>query len=76
MRRDDLLTLLVDGTRGSASVGLRDVWTQVGKTPQVGPEALDQLLPFIALYPHQNVWANLRISWANLTPFSLDARMK
>ena len=28
VRRDDLLTLQVDGTRGSAVAGLRDCWTQ------------------------------------------------
>ena len=28
VRRDDLLTLQVDGTKGSAVAGLRDVWTQ------------------------------------------------
>jgi len=28
VRRDDLLTLQVDGTKGSAVVGLRDVWVQ------------------------------------------------
>ena len=35
VRRDDLLTLHVDGTRGSAVVGLRDCWTQhYGNTPK------------------------------------------
>ncbi len=35
VRRDDLLTMQVDGTRGSAIVGLRDVWTQhYGNTPR------------------------------------------
>ena len=35
VRRDDLLTLQVDGTKGSAIVGLRDVWTQhYGNTPR------------------------------------------
>jgi predicted dehydrogenase len=28
VRRDDLLTLQVDGTKGSAVAGLRDCWTQ------------------------------------------------
>lgn len=33
-RRDDLLTVQVDGTKGSAVVGLREVWTQsYGATP-------------------------------------------
>ncbi|MEM9280205.1 MAG: Gfo/Idh/MocA family oxidoreductase [Verrucomicrobiota bacterium] len=35
VRRDDLFTMQVDGTRGSAVVGLRDVWTQhYGNTPR------------------------------------------
>jgi predicted dehydrogenase len=35
VRRDDLLTLQVDGTRGSAVAGLRDVWVQsAGMTPK------------------------------------------
>jgi len=35
VRRDDLLTLQVDGTRGSAVAGLRDCWTQsYGETPR------------------------------------------
>ncbi len=35
VRRDDLLTMQVDGTKGSAVVGLRDCWTQhYGNTPR------------------------------------------
>ncbi|MEY2935239.1 MAG: hypothetical protein RL033_5988 [Pseudomonadota bacterium] len=35
VRRDDLLTLHVDGTHGSAVAGLRDCWTQhYGNTPR------------------------------------------
>jgi len=35
VRRDDLLTLQVDGTRGSAVAGLRECWTQhYGNTPK------------------------------------------
>jgi predicted dehydrogenase len=35
VRRDDLLTLQVDGTRGSAVAGLRDCWTQsAARTPR------------------------------------------
>jgi predicted dehydrogenase len=35
VRRDDLLTMQVDGTKGSAIVGLRDVWIQhYGNTPR------------------------------------------
>jgi predicted dehydrogenase len=35
VRRDDLLTLQVDGTHGSAMAGLRDCWTQhYGNTPR------------------------------------------
>jgi predicted dehydrogenase len=32
VRRDDLLTLQVDGTKGSAVAGLRDCWTQPAET--------------------------------------------
>lgn len=36
VRRDDLLTIQVDGTKGSALAGLRDVWTQSAEqTPRV-----------------------------------------
>ena len=36
VRRDDLLTLQVDGTKGSAVVGLRQCWTQnAERTPKV-----------------------------------------
>jgi predicted dehydrogenase len=35
VRRDDLLTLQIDGTKGSAVAGLRDCWTQsAGDTPK------------------------------------------
>ncbi|MDA0984622.1 MAG: Gfo/Idh/MocA family oxidoreductase [Bacteroidetes bacterium] len=35
VRRDDLLTMQVDGIKGSALVGLRDCWTQTyGNTPK------------------------------------------
>lgn len=35
VRRDDLLTMQVDGTKGSAVIGLRDCWTQhYGNTPR------------------------------------------
>jgi predicted dehydrogenase len=35
VRRDDLLTLQVDGTKGSAVAGLRECWTQAyGNTPK------------------------------------------
>jgi predicted dehydrogenase len=35
VRRDDLLTMQVDGSKGSAVVGLRDVWIQhYGNTPR------------------------------------------
>jgi predicted dehydrogenase len=35
VRRDDLLTLHIDGTKGSAVAGLRECWTQhYGNTPK------------------------------------------
>lgn len=40
VRRDDLLTLQVDGTKGSAVAGLRECWTQsYGNTPQTSLES-------------------------------------
>ena len=40
VRRDDLLTLQVDGTKGSAVAGLRDCWIQpYGATPRPGLES-------------------------------------
>ena len=53
VRRDDLLTLQVDGTRGSAVAGLRRCWTQPsGVTPRPvwNPDA-DQPLNFFADWP-------------------------
>ena len=44
VRRDDLLTLQVDGTKGSAVAGLRDCWVQpYGATPRPfwNPDAAD-----------------------------------
>lgn len=48
VRRDDLLTLQVDGTRGSAVAGLRECWTQAyGNTPKpVWNPDIPQPIPF------------------------------
>ena len=46
VRRDDLLTLQVDGTKGSAVAGLRDCWTQRAETtprPVWNPDLPDPL---------------------------------
>jgi predicted dehydrogenase len=48
VRRDDLLTLQVDGTKGSAVAGLRDCWTQRAETtprPVWNPD-IDQPIKF------------------------------
>jgi predicted dehydrogenase len=48
VRRDDLLTLQVDGTKGSAVAGLRDCWTQRAETtprPVWNPD-IDQPIDF------------------------------
>ena len=37
VRRDDLLTVQVDGTHGSAVAGLRDCWVQHAATPRAPP---------------------------------------
>ena len=39
VRRDDLLTLQVDGTKGSAVAGLRDCWIQPAERPR-GPSGI------------------------------------
>ena len=48
VRRDDLLTIHVDGTKGSAVAGLRDCWTQhYGNTPRpVWNPDIDQPIKF------------------------------
>ncbi|MDR0901896.1 MAG: Gfo/Idh/MocA family oxidoreductase [Opitutaceae bacterium] len=48
VRRDDLLTLQVDGTKGSAIAGLRDCWTQRAEaTPRpVWNPDVPQTIPF------------------------------
>ena len=50
VRRDDLLTLQVDGTAGSAVAGLRDCWTQsAAETPRaVWNPDIPQPLDFFA----------------------------
>jgi predicted dehydrogenase len=50
VRRDDLLTVQVDGTRGSAVAGLRDCWIQpYGATPRpVWNPDIDNPLSFFA----------------------------
>ncbi|MEZ5965990.1 MAG: Gfo/Idh/MocA family oxidoreductase [Planctomycetota bacterium] len=50
VRRDDLLTLQVDGTHGSAVAGLRDCWVQpLGATPKpVWNPDLPQSIDFLA----------------------------
>ena len=48
VRRDDLLTIQVDGTKGSAVAGLRECYTQhYGNTPKpVWNPDIDQTIPF------------------------------
>jgi predicted dehydrogenase len=49
VRRDDLLTLHVDGTKGSAVAGLRECWTQRAETtprPTWNPD-IDQPIKFL-----------------------------
>ena len=48
VRRDDLLTVQVDGTEGSAVAGLRECWTQhYGNTPRpVWNPDIEQPIPF------------------------------
>ena len=63
VRRDDLLTLQVDGTHGSAVAGLRDCWTQhYGNTPKpVWNPDIDQPIKFFdgwAKLPEQETYDN------------------
>jgi predicted dehydrogenase len=69
VRRDDLLTLQVDGTKGSAVAGLRDCWIQhYGNTPKPtwNPD-IDQPIKFFEGWakvpeqePHDNAF---KIQW-------------
>ncbi len=69
VRRDDLLTMQVDGTKGSAIIGLRDVWTQhYGNTPRpVWNPDIPQPIDFYAGWskvPEQETYDNaFKIQW-------------
>ncbi len=69
VRRDDLLTMQVDGTQGSAVVGLRDVWIQhYGNTPKPvwNPDAPNPINFFDgwAKVPDQEPYDNaFKIQW-------------
>jgi predicted dehydrogenase len=69
VRRDDLFTLQVDGTKGSAVAGLRDCWVQpYGATPRpVWNPDIDQPLNFYDTWqkvPHQTSYDNaFKIQW-------------
>jgi len=69
VRRDDLLTMQVDGTKGSAIVGLRDVWIQhYGNTPRpVWNPDVPQPIDFFGGWskvPEQETYDNaFKIQW-------------
>ena len=69
VRRDDLLTIHVDGTRGSAVAGLRECWIQAyGATPRpVWNPDIDQPINFYDTWqkvPHQQSYDNaFKIQW-------------
>lgn len=69
VRRDDLLTIQVDGTKGSAVAGLRDCWTQhYGNTPRpVWNPDVEQPLNFLDGWlkvPEQEVFENaFKVQW-------------
>lgn len=69
VRRDDLLTLQVDGTHGSAVAGLRECWTQhYGNTPKpVWNPDIAQPVPFYENWnrvPDQESYDNgFKIQW-------------
>ncbi|MDX2429871.1 MAG: Gfo/Idh/MocA family oxidoreductase [Bacteroides sp.] len=69
VRRDDLLTLQVDGTLGSAVAGLRECYTQhYGNTPKpVWNPDIEQTIPFYdgwSKVPEQEVFENaFKVQW-------------
>ena len=69
VRRDDLLTLQVDGTRGSAVAGLRECWIQpYGATPRpVWNPDVDQPIPYFEGWqklPNQRDYDNaFKVQW-------------
>jgi predicted dehydrogenase len=87
VRRDDLLTLQVDGTRGSAVAGLRECYTQhYGNTPKpVWNPDIPQPIDFYGGWskvPEQEVYDNaFKVQWELFlkhvvkdTPFPWDLR--
>ena len=69
VRRDDLLTLQVDGTHGSAVAGLRECWIQhYGNTPKpVWNPDIPQPIPFFdgwSKVPEQETYDNaFKVQW-------------
>jgi predicted dehydrogenase len=69
VRRDDLLTIHVDGTRGSAVAGLRECWVQpYGATPRpVWNPDIDQPINFYDTWqkvPNQQTYDNaFKVQW-------------
>lgn len=87
VRRDDLLTLQVDGTKGSAVAGLRDCYIQhYGNTPKpVWNPDIPQPIPFFegwAKVPEQEIYDNaFKAQWELFlkhivkdTPFPWDLK--
>jgi predicted dehydrogenase len=87
VRRDDLLTLQVDGTHGSAVAGLRDCYTQhYGNTPKpVWNPDIAQPIPFFdgwSKVPEQEIFDNaFKAQWELFlkhivkdTPFPWDLK--
>jgi predicted dehydrogenase len=69
VRRDDLLTIQVDGTKGSAVAGLRECWTQdYGNTPRAiwnpdVPQSIDFYDGWLKV-PEQEIFENaFKIEW-------------
>jgi predicted dehydrogenase len=69
VRRDDLLTIQVDGTKGSAVAGLRECWTQhYGNTPKpVWNPDIPSPINFLegwSKVPEQEVYGNaFKVEW-------------
>jgi len=69
VRRDDLLTVQVDGTKGSAVAGLRDCWMQsYGATPKPVwnpdiPQPIDFFAGWTRVPDHQSYENAFKVQW-------------
>ncbi|MEN8228352.1 MAG: Gfo/Idh/MocA family oxidoreductase [Bacteroidota bacterium] len=87
VRRDDLLTLHVDGTKGSAVAGLRSCWAQdYAQTPKPVwnpdiPSPIDFYKDWTEVFAHENFENAFKVQWelflkhvVNDEPFQWDLK--